>query len=844
MAGKNREDAIKTTISVDGEKEYKQACKQISGALKELGSEMKLVDAQFADNADSAEALTKKQDILNQEIVEYEKKLSAAEKALREMEESGEDNEDAMRRMRIEINRAKTSIANTQTELKQMERALESSADEANDAENEFEDLAKAASQLDGPLDDAGNDLDGFADALGNLGGPLGDAADMLGGLESKLGSLGINIPGLISPMTVGIAALGTALGAAAVESVKFAAEVDGALTGFSNKTGLAAKDSEEFKDALFDVYKYGLGENVEDVANAMAVVAQATGEVDPDKIKELTRAAMTLEKTFDMDVAESIRGAQQLMNTFGATGADAFDTIAKASQLGLDKDGNLLDVINEYSIHYKQLGLDMNDMFSSLINAKEAGVFDLTYAGEAIKEFGIRVREGADETKEALKDLGLNADQVIADINAGGPAAAAAMQQIVTALGSVEDEREKNRLGVALFGTAWEDLGDAGVTAATNISGALGDVKGTIESINEADLSTIEGSMENLGRIVMAALEPIGDFLENRIPKAINGFTAQLETLPGLFENTWKFATGAGGWGPEEANFGGNTFKTDKNSAGAVWDMASNMDWGGIVEKTINDIKGFFGIQTDGGPATVTSPIGASAMKGIADGATAEAPTTEETMLGIASDMVTNMDTQMTTEAPVIGQTTIEGISTGLVDGQPLVDGTMTGVISNTAIVATSTAQMQMPGVGTAMDTSLGLGIDTSAPIVIGSVDGMMLTSVDTASAYGPQFYSAGAQVPAELQSGMASGMGELESWLQSEMTTLSAIAMSGLADINAAVAAAQAAAASMPSAPSSSGGSGGTNITQNFYGTGRGSYAGQARDARLEAQILARGN
>ena len=46
MAGKGREDTIKTTISVDGEKEYKSACKKNSGALKEQRREKKLVDAQ------------------------------------------------------------------------------------------------------------------------------------------------------------------------------------------------------------------------------------------------------------------------------------------------------------------------------------------------------------------------------------------------------------------------------------------------------------------------------------------------------------------------------------------------------------------------------------------------------------------------------------------------------------------------------------------------------------------------------------------------------------------------------------------------------------------------------
>ena len=842
MAGKGREDTIKTTISVDGEKEYKNACKQISGALKELGSEMKLVDAQFAENADGAEALTKKQDILNKEIVEYEKKLSAAEKTLREMEESGEGNEDAMRRMRIEINRAKTSIANTQTELKQMERALESNADKVNDAESEFKDMAKAAGQLDGSLDDAGDELDGFADALGNLGGPLGDAADMLGGIQDKLGSLGISIPGLISPMTVGIAALGTALGAAAVESVKFAADVDSALTGFSNKTGIAAKDSDEFKDALLDVYKSGLGESVEDVANAMAAVAQATGEVDPDKIGELTQAAMTLEKTFDMDVAESIRSAQQLMNTFGESGMDAFDTIAKASQLGLNKDGNLLDVINEYAVHYKQLGLDMDDMFNSLINAKEAGVFDLSYAGEAIKEFGIRVREGSDETKAALKDLGLNANEVVSAFNKGGPEAAEAMQLVVDALNGIEDPIERNRIGIALFGTAWEDLGATGVAAATNLSGAMNDAEGTIKSLNEADLSTIEGSLARLGRTVeVNFMAPVGEFFESKLPPLINHFAEQLETLAENAGKAWEFLTGAN----QPTEFGGHEINPDALKGNGFMDfvggMFENLDWGKAVEKTINNIKGFFGIEGDEGGATVMIPVGESVMTGIATGYNNEAPNTEQALLDIASGMVTNAGITMKSEAPAIGETADAGIANGLFKGKPKVDGVMVNLITGTITRGASMAEVQGPGIGTALDTSLSSGIDISAPIVIGSVDSMMLTSVDAAGAYGPQFNAAGAQVPDALQSGMAPGMAELESWLRGEMGNLSWIAKSGLEDINAAVTAAQAAVKGMPNTPGSSGG---TSVTQNFYGVGSGGMSVRVRDARLEAQILARGN
>ena len=48
------------TIKLDGEKEYRQALKQISQELKVAGFEMKVVTAEFGKNNNSVEALTAK----------------------------------------------------------------------------------------------------------------------------------------------------------------------------------------------------------------------------------------------------------------------------------------------------------------------------------------------------------------------------------------------------------------------------------------------------------------------------------------------------------------------------------------------------------------------------------------------------------------------------------------------------------------------------------------------------------------------------------------------------------------------------------------------------------------
>lgn len=50
-------DTFGLKIGIEGEKEFKNALREINDSFKVLGSEMKLVDAQFDKNDKSAQAL-------------------------------------------------------------------------------------------------------------------------------------------------------------------------------------------------------------------------------------------------------------------------------------------------------------------------------------------------------------------------------------------------------------------------------------------------------------------------------------------------------------------------------------------------------------------------------------------------------------------------------------------------------------------------------------------------------------------------------------------------------------------------------------------------------------------
>lgn len=123
-----------------------------------------------------------------------------------------------------------------------------------------------------------------------------------------------------------------------------------------------------------------------------------------------MTTNALTLRDTFEMDVAESTRAATQLMQQFGISGDEAYNLIAQGAQQGLNQNGDLLDVINEYSNQYAQAGLSAEDMFNSIQNGANEGVWSIDKMGDAFKEFNIRMNDGT--ANEYLTSLGLNADE------------------------------------------------------------------------------------------------------------------------------------------------------------------------------------------------------------------------------------------------------------------------------------------------------------------------------------------------------------------------------------------------------------------------------------------------
>lgn len=486
-------------------------------AVRSLQTELRQVDKLLQFDPGNIDLLNQRQKILTESIAETSKKLNTlkeAESQVVEQFERGEIAENQLRAFQREIMQTEKALNGMQTELSQTEQDLKDIADGTKKA-------GKASDELGDELDDleekAKEASEGFTVMKGAISSLIAD------GLKSLMSSL----KDCMSEMIF---------------------ETDKAYDNFQAKTGTASEAMGEFEDVMTELYKNNYGESLDDIANAMAEIKQQTQETDPSKLQDLTKNALVLRDTFDFDVKESMRAVNMLTEQFGITGDEAFNLIVQGAQKGLDKNGDLLDTINEYSVHYKQLGYDSDDFFNSLVNGTESGTFSVDKLGDAMKEFGIRVKDTASSTDEGFKLVGLNANTMRKEFAKGGESAQKATEKTLKALFDMDDRVKQNQAGVALFGTMWEDLGVEGVKALMNTNGELDKTKKSMEELDAVKYDNVASKFTQIGRTIqtdlllplaeklLPKLEQITDYMINNSEKVIDILVSIGATIATVF--------------------------------------------------------------------------------------------------------------------------------------------------------------------------------------------------------------------------------------------------------------------------------------------------------------------
>ena len=333
----------------------------------------------------------------------------------------------------------------------------------------------------------------------------------------------------------------GTVLATAAITAasaiggiaVNTAVDIDKAMDSYIVSTGVAKESTQEYEEVLKNIYKNNYGEDFQDIADSMAEVKRQIGEINNVDLQNITEDALALRDTYGVEVKESVRSAKMMMDRWGLSAKEAYNLIAQGAQQGLDKNGDLLDSINEYSVHFKQNGIGATEMFNIFKAGAESGAFSIDKVGDAIKEMGIRMKDGS--TTDTLKSMKLDADELSQAFGEGGEKASWAFNEVINGLKNIEDPIKQNKVGVAIFGTMWEDLGKDAVLAMTNASTAFDGTMNTINQIKEVKYDNLTSLFEGLKRNVEILLLPLGNSLIPILQQVIQLIMDNMPIIQGI---------------------------------------------------------------------------------------------------------------------------------------------------------------------------------------------------------------------------------------------------------------------------------------------------------------------
>lgn len=453
-------------------------------------------------------------------VAELGRAISQTENPTKEMEQAFKKAKDALDKSKISLDKNRDAMAALDKEYGTSQTSLSALVKR----QKEFEDATKAAVKAQELQEKLQKRIDKLSSGQGKLGAVAG-AVDKVGGVAAGAASAGAGI---------GMAAGGAML--------KAGADFQASMAQIQASTGATAEQMAQMEKSARAIYTSGMGESYDEVARAMATMRQ-TGGFNGKELEDVTKSAMLLGKTFDMDVAETARASSALVKNFGIDGEKAFDLIAFAAQNGANKNGDLLDTFNEYAVQYKALGFTAEQFAAHLVKGAEDGAFSIDKVGDAIKEFNIRAKDGSKSSMEAFAELGLSGETATRMFAAGGERAQAAFVEVVKRLKEIDDPVKRNAAGVALFGTQFEDLEAKALDGFLAIEGELPKMSGTMKSVASAMQATLGTQVTVVARqftdLLLPASQEAATALRDQMPSisaSIASISPQVQALGQAF--------------------------------------------------------------------------------------------------------------------------------------------------------------------------------------------------------------------------------------------------------------------------------------------------------------------
>lgn len=362
-----------------------------------------------------------------------------------------------------------------------------------------------------------------------------------------KMGRLWDGLKSTVGTVMKSTGALLAAGGAAAGAAFVDAAGDELTLDKVTAKLGLNEEASARLGKVAGAAYSNNFGESLDQVAQVAGEIERRLGgmELSDRGFQSLIEGALTAADVFSVDVDQAIQAAQQLLvNGLAPDAKAAMDIVVASMQGAKGPVDEQLEALSEYSNHFAQIGLSGTHALGALTSEWATNQYAIDKVGDAVKEFGIRVLDGSDLTKDSLEAIGFSMGDVEKAMAEGGPAAGKMSREIISAILAIEDPAKRAQVGVGLMGTPFEDLGNNVVPILEDMISGMGGFVGATKDVADEAYDNVASKAagawrtfrqkfkDEIGDRVLPIAADLLDWLSEKLPEGIEWLRQTWEEL------------------------------------------------------------------------------------------------------------------------------------------------------------------------------------------------------------------------------------------------------------------------------------------------------------------------
>lgn len=416
-----------------------------------------------------------------------------------------------------------SAIKNGTANSDQMKTAIEKIGKSATGGKADIRQLTDALDTVD----------DG--EAIRNLIEELKQAGDAAQDTAEDVGQIAENTKGAALMQTADqLSAVGDKIQDIGTKAMDAYTETENAVTKVNAYFGETGQAAEESANVIKSVYSDGVGESMDSVADAVLMVKKNLGDLSETDLTNLTQQAITLDELYGIDMNETLRGVNSLMQQYGLTAQEAMDYIVVGTQNGLDKTNELGDNLSEYAGKFSQAGYSASEYFQLLDNGLKNGAYNLDKVNDAINEVTTRLVDGT--IGESIGSFSTKTQELFTSWQNGGATQKQVIDSIVADIGNCTNQQESLNLAALAFGTMAEDGNLKFITSLTSVGSTYESVKGSAQGMFDATTTPMQ-QMESNTRKLQQALVPLGEKLAELANAILPPLVSVITTIGGWFE-------------------------------------------------------------------------------------------------------------------------------------------------------------------------------------------------------------------------------------------------------------------------------------------------------------------